>query len=75
MDRTNEPNRTGYLVCGRGREDQPMYFATADALTAWVNENPMVRAYCEYIELTNEHVKNMIMSKGFTTYTFRVWSK
>lgn len=63
----------GFLVCSREREKTPLFFPTIDALMHWVNEDPMIRAYCEYIEL-NE-TRNLILDKGYTTYAFRVWKR
>ena len=56
----------GFLVCSR--EKTPLFFPTIGALVHWVNEDPMIRAHCEYIEL-NE-TRNLILDKGYTTYAF-----
>ena len=69
------PYSAGFLVCSREREKTPLFFPTIDTLTHWVNEDPMIRAYCEYIELTSNEMRNLILDKGYTTYAFRVWKR
>lgn len=68
----NQPFTTGFLVCSRHGSHGLWYFPTQAAMESWINEDPTIRSYYEYLPIDHEVIRNTIVKHGYSTY---VWKK